>query len=83
MTDKYKDEASPLKKVDDMLSTVTNKILPPEFNDQRSESLTPMTRSPSDDSSVTSREDSKAKEDSEVRDSVSSLSIYSISLSCI
>eukprot|EP00956_Cyclotella_meneghiniana_P022101 scaffold41140_cov38-Cyclotella_meneghiniana.AAC.3 len=64
-TDKHKDEASSLKKVDDMLSTVTNKILPPEFNDQRSESLTPMTRSPSDDSSATSREDSKAKEDSE------------------
>eukprot|EP00956_Cyclotella_meneghiniana_P035350 scaffold114243_cov20-Cyclotella_meneghiniana.AAC.1 len=64
-TDKYKDEASPLKKVDDMLSTVTNNILPPEFNDKGSESLTPITRSPSDDSSVTSKEDSKAKEDSE------------------
>ena len=68
-------EASPLTKVDDMLSAVTNKILPPEFNDQPSEGLTPMNRSPSDDSFVTSKEDSKAKEDSEVRNSVFSLSI--------
>ena len=61
------------------ISIVTNE-LPPEFNDQGSESLTSNTRSSVDVSSETSKEESKAKEYSEVRYSVSSLPIYNVSL---
>ena len=77
VTDKHEDEASTVKKVDD--TTRANSQVNPQntncqVNDQGCESLILMTRSHGDFTSVTSKGDSKAKADSEVRVTVSSMS---------